>query len=88
LTDEVITSALRYRVQAPLVDSLLADIGIEGGGLARQGGLIREAADMQRIANEARREAARAGEGGGTSDTPSGSTSPGRASGPRPKKPE
>ena len=31
MTDEVINSALRYRVQAPLVDSLLADIGIEGG---------------------------------------------------------
>ena len=29
-TDEVIDSALRYRVQAPLIDSLLADIGIEG----------------------------------------------------------
>src|SRR5262249_15519367 len=29
-TDEVINSALRYRVQAPLVDSLLADIGIDG----------------------------------------------------------
>jgi uncharacterized membrane protein YqiK len=30
-TDEVINSALRYRVQAPLIDSLLSDIGIEGG---------------------------------------------------------
>jgi len=54
-TDEVITSALRYRVQAPLIDGLLSDIGIEGGNLAKQGGLIREAADMQRIANEARK---------------------------------
>jgi hypothetical protein len=51
----VITSALRYRVQAPLIDGLLSDIGIEGGNLAKQGGLIREAADMQRIANEARK---------------------------------
>src|SRR5690606_32369905 len=42
-TDEVINSALRYRVQAPLIDSLLSDIGIEGGSLSRQGGLIREA---------------------------------------------
>ena len=54
-TDEVINSALRYRVQAPLIDSLLADIGIDGANLAKQGGLIREAADMQRIANEARK---------------------------------
>jgi uncharacterized membrane protein YqiK len=50
-TDEVINSALRYRVQAPLIDSLLSDIGIEGGSLAKQGGLIREASDMQRIAD-------------------------------------
>ena len=34
-TDEVIDSALRYRVQAPLIDSLLADIGVEGGSLAK-----------------------------------------------------
>jgi uncharacterized membrane protein YqiK len=55
MTDEVINSALRYRVQAPLVDSLLADIGIEGGNLSKQGGLIREASDLQRIANETRK---------------------------------
>ena len=36
-TDEVINSALRYRVQAPLIDSLLADIGIDGANLAKQG---------------------------------------------------
>ena len=54
-TDEVINSALRYRVQAPLIDSLLSDIGIEGGSLAKQGGLIREASDMQRIADAAKK---------------------------------
>jgi hypothetical protein len=48
-TDEVIDSALRYRVQAPLIDSLLSDIGIEGGSLSRMPGLIREARDMQGI---------------------------------------
>jgi len=58
-TDEVINSALRYRVQAPMIDGLLKNIGIEGGTLAKQGGLIREASDMQRIAGEAaKREAA------------------------------
>ena len=51
-TDEVIESALRYRVQAPLIDNLLSDIGIEGGSLAKMGGLIREASDMQRIAKD------------------------------------
>jgi uncharacterized membrane protein YqiK len=87
MTDEVINSALRYRVQAPLVDSLLADIGIEGGGLTRQGGLIREAADMQRIANDAKKEAQRSGEGGGGDSPPTG-TPAGRPSGSRSKKPE
>ena len=48
-TDEVIDSALRYRVQAPLIDSILADIGVEGGSLAKMPGLIREARDMQGI---------------------------------------
>jgi len=57
MTDEVINSALRYRVQAPLVDSLLADIGIEGGQLTKQGGLIREASDLARIASETKRAA-------------------------------
>jgi hypothetical protein len=56
-TDEVINSALRYRVQAPLIDSLLSDIGIDGANLARQGGLIREASDMQRIASDAKKAA-------------------------------
>ena len=59
-TDEVINSALRYRVQAPLIDSLLADIGIDGANLAKQGGLIREASDMQRIASEAKQASAAA----------------------------
>jgi hypothetical protein len=54
-TDEVINSALRYRVQAPLIDSLLSDIGIEGGVLSKQPGLIREASDMQRIADAAKK---------------------------------
>ncbi len=51
-TDEVINSALRYRVQAPMVDSLLSDIGIDGSNIAKSGGLLREAADLSRIENE------------------------------------
>ncbi len=51
-TDEVIDSALRYRVQAPMIDQILAEIGIEGGSLARMPGLIREARDMQGIRKE------------------------------------
>ena len=48
-TDEVIDSALRYRVQAPLIDSILSEIGVEGGSLSKMGGLIREARDMAGI---------------------------------------
>ncbi|HKW83026.1 MAG TPA: flotillin domain-containing protein [Burkholderiaceae bacterium] len=60
-TDEVIDSALRYRVQAPLVDSILADIGIEGGSLAKMPGLIREARDMQGLREAAQRGAGKSG---------------------------
>ena len=54
-TDEVINSALRYRAQAPMVDSLLSDIGIDGSNIAKSGGLLREAADLSRIENEQRK---------------------------------
>lgn len=33
LADQIVNSALRYRSQAPLVDSLLKEIGIEGGDI-------------------------------------------------------
>lgn len=33
LSDQLVNSALRYRGQAPLVDSLLADIGLKGGDI-------------------------------------------------------
>lgn len=33
LSDQLVNSALRYRGQAPLVDSLLADIGLAGGDI-------------------------------------------------------
>ena len=56
MTDEVIDSALRYRVQAPLIDSLLGDIGMEGGSLARTGGLIREARDLDSIRRSSREQ--------------------------------
>ena len=62
----MINSALRYRVQAPLIDSLLADIGVDGANLSKQGGLIREASDMQRVSNEvAKGKASSGGDGSG-----------------------
>ncbi|MDE2373317.1 MAG: flotillin family protein, partial [Hyphomicrobiales bacterium] len=68
-TDEVIDSALRYRVQAPMIDQILAEIGIEGGSLARMPGLIREARDMQGIRKETAKKPPGEGGGGGGGDS-------------------
>ncbi len=46
VTDEVIDSALRYRVQAPVIDSLMKEIGIEGGSLGRMTDVLRDAKDI------------------------------------------
>ncbi len=64
MTDEVIDSALRYRVQAPMIDSLLRDVGIEGGSLAKSGGLIREARDLDSIAKSAEAAKKKSDDGG------------------------
>ncbi|MDP3222135.1 MAG: flotillin domain-containing protein, partial [Rubrivivax sp.] len=37
--DGVVNSALRFRAQAPLVDQLLREIGIEGGDIQRLVGI-------------------------------------------------
>src|SRR6202042_3056244 len=49
VTDEVIDSALRYRVQAPMIDSLMKEIGIEGGGLGRMTEVLRDAKDISAL---------------------------------------
>lgn len=33
LSDQVVNSALRYRSQAPLIDSLMNELGIKGGDI-------------------------------------------------------
>src|SRR5262249_53013263 len=50
VTDEVIDSALRYRVQAPMIDSLMKEIGIEGGNLGRMTEVLRDAKDIEALA--------------------------------------
>ena len=35
ITDDVLNSALRFRVQAPLIDQMLKEIGIQGGDVSR-----------------------------------------------------
>lgn len=52
VTDEVIDSALRYRVQAPLIDSLMKDIGIEGGSVGRMTDVLRDAKDIVTLTKE------------------------------------
>jgi uncharacterized membrane protein YqiK len=49
VTDEVIDSALRYRVQAPMIDQLMKEIGIEGGSLGRMTEVLRDAKDIQSL---------------------------------------
>lgn len=44
LSDQVVSSALRYRTQAPLIDALLNDLGIPAGG---SDGLLRLTQDDQ-----------------------------------------
>lgn len=52
VTDEVIDSALRYRVQAPMIDTLMKDIGIEGGGLGRMTEVLRDAKDIAALTKD------------------------------------
>lgn len=40
IADSVVNSALRYRAQAPLIDSLLKEIGISGGELEKMTDLV------------------------------------------------
>ena len=49
VTDEVIDSALRYRVQAPMIDNLMKEIGIEGGSLGRMTDVLRDAKDISAL---------------------------------------
>ena len=51
---QVVEAAVRYRVQAPFVDSLLSDIGIDGANIAKSD-IFRNASDMTRAASEAAR---------------------------------
>tara|TARA_Y100000385_G_scaffold291259_1_gene368168 strand:- start:883 stop:2472 length:1590 start_codon:yes stop_codon:yes gene_type:complete len=51
-TDEVIDSALRYRVQAPMIDELMKEIGVEGANISKMGDVMRAAKDAQSLAKE------------------------------------
>ena len=53
-TDEVINSALRYRVQGPMIDSLMNDIGIDGSNLAKSA-VFQDANNMARAMSESQK---------------------------------
>ena len=55
-TDEVIESALRYRAQAPLIDEMMKEIGVENPNVARMGDVFRAARDAQSLARGVREE--------------------------------
>ena len=42
IADSMVNSALRYRAQAPLVDSLLKEMGLSGSELTKLGNIMRE----------------------------------------------
>jgi len=52
-TDEVIESALRYRAQAPLIDEMMKEIGVENPNVAKIGDIFRSVRDAQALAKEA-----------------------------------
>jgi uncharacterized membrane protein YqiK len=45
LADNIVSSALRYRVQAPFVDKLLNEIGMSGGDITKIGNLLKTVED-------------------------------------------
>jgi flotillin-like protein len=63
VTDEVIDSALRYRVQAPMIDSLMKEVGIEGGSIGRMTDVLRDAKDIDSITRNRKRDKAAKGKG-------------------------
>ena len=52
-TDEVIRSALRYRAQAPLIDEVMKEIGVENPNVTGMGDIFRSARDAQSLVRDA-----------------------------------
>jgi uncharacterized membrane protein YqiK len=72
-TDEVIESALRYRAQAPLIDEMMKEIGVENPNVARMGDLFRSARDAQSLAQSLAQSASKESESEGGESSGSGS---------------
>lgn len=52
LADDIVSSALRYRAQAPFVDNLLQEIGMSPNEITRLGNLLREKPDGEAAGEE------------------------------------
>lgn len=52
LSDQLVTAALRYRGQAPLVDALLNDVGLSGGSIEGLTGALNEIAESEKTREE------------------------------------
>ncbi|MEO0638017.1 MAG: flotillin domain-containing protein [Pseudomonadota bacterium] len=48
-TDEVMDSVLRYRVQAPMIEEMLKDVGVDGSSLTKSGDIFRAAKDAKSL---------------------------------------
>ena len=60
----MIDSALRYRVQAPMIDSLMKEIGIDGGSIGRMTDVLRDAKDIASLTRDKKtRQKAKRAEG-------------------------
>ena len=49
----MIQSALRYRAQAPLIDEVMKEIGVENPNVAGMGDIFRSARDAQSLVRDA-----------------------------------
>lgn len=52
LADNIVSSALRYRAQAPFVDNLLKEIGMSPNEITNLGNLLREEGDGKSSAKD------------------------------------
>ena len=87
VTDEVIDSALRYRVQAPMIDSLMREIGLEGGSMGRMTDVLRDAKDMGALVSRAEAKGRPNGHATGEAPATGAKAAPGGRAGPRPRAP-
>jgi uncharacterized membrane protein YqiK len=64
ITDDVLNSALRFRVQAPLIDQVLKEIGIQGGDVSRFTDNLMQVrrADVRKAAEERQAQIEESGE--------------------------